>query len=145
MRLEKISQATVQQLLDGELGDRPPAPGWPHDNTAAGLGFVRNGGTSYLILDDDDRIAGECGTKAPPDDVGMVEIGYGLAAPSRGKGLGRQAVAELVDRLASMPDVAVIEAEVHESNTPSRRVVEGLGFDLVEGPVVGFLRYRLRP
>jgi GNAT superfamily N-acetyltransferase len=143
VKLELVDLPTVTALLAGDLGDRVAAPGWPHSGTAPGLGFVRSGGTSYLVLDDDGRLVGECGTKAPPDDEGMVEIGYGLAAPSRGRGIGRRAVAELVSRLAAMPEVHVIEAEVHVTNTPSRRIVQGLGFSQDSGPTLGFLRYRL--
>ena len=89
---------------------------------------------------DEGRIAGECGTKTAPRD-GVVEIGYGLAAPSRGRGLGSAAVGELVDWLVARRDVKAIEAEIHESNAPSRRVVERLGFTVSAGPVDGYLRY----
>jgi RimJ/RimL family protein N-acetyltransferase len=133
----------VDALIRGEAGGRPTAPGWPHDDTSAGLGFVRTGGSGFLILDDEGRVTGECGTKSPPDDAGVVEIGYGLAAPSRGRGLGSRAVAALVDWLAALPEVRTIEAEIHVSNEPSRRLVERLGFVADSGDTNGYLRYRL--
>jgi RimJ/RimL family protein N-acetyltransferase len=133
----------VEALSRGDAGGRPTAPGWPHDDTEAGFSFVRTGGTQFLILDDEGRIAGECGTKSPPNDAGIVEIGYGLAAPSRGRGLGSLAVAELVAWLAAQPAVKVIEAEVHVSNEPSRRIVEKLGFIPDDADSAGYLRYRL--
>jgi RimJ/RimL family protein N-acetyltransferase len=133
----------VEALSRGDAGGRPTAPGWPHDDTSAGFSFVRTGGTQFLIIDDDGRIAGECGTKAPPDDSGTVEIGYGLAGPSRGHGLGSRAVAELVGWLVGQPEVRTIEAEIHVSNEPSRRIVEKLGFVPDTGDSGGYLRYRL--
>lgn len=123
--------------------DRELAPGWPHEDTAAALSFVVTGGTQFLVLDDAGRIAGECGTKTPPRPDGSVEIGYGLAARSRGKGLGTRAVAELIDWLQSQADVEVVEAEVHVSNAASRRIVERLGFSPVGPADRGYLRYEM--
>ena len=141
MSLVPVTAAEISSLLTGSAGDRMVAPGWPHENSAAGLGFVHSGGWQFLIVDPEGRIAGECGTKTAPRD-GVVEIGYGLAAPSRGRGLGIAAVGELVDWLVERGDVSAIEAEIHESNIPSRRVVERLGFTVSGGPDDGYLRYR---
>jgi RimJ/RimL family protein N-acetyltransferase len=137
-----VAADMVDALSQGIVDDHDVAPGWPHDDTAIGLSHVRSGGAGFLIVDDDGRVAGECGTKTPPRPDGSVEIGYGLAAPSRGRGLGSRAVAELVEWLRDQPDVAVIEAEVHVSNTASRRIVERLGFVPDGGPDQGFVRYR---
>jgi RimJ/RimL family protein N-acetyltransferase len=143
VRLEPLDTATVHALLAGDLAGRETAPGWPHDDTGAGLSFVDHGGTAWLVIDDDGRIAGECGTKAPPDADGMVEIGYGLAAGSRGRGLGSAAVAALVERLTSEPGVRRIEAEVHAHNIASQRVIERAGLVTLGTPSAGYLRYRL--
>lgn len=121
--------------------DLDPAPGWPHDDTADGLAFAAHGAWTWLILDDDDRIVGECGVKGPPGDDGVVEIGYGLAGPARGRGLGGRAVAALVGELAGRTDVRVIEAEVAPDNIASRRVVERLGFTVVQ-TLPDAVRYR---
>jgi RimJ/RimL family protein N-acetyltransferase len=143
VRLEPVDAATVQALLAGDLGGREIAPGWPHENTRAGLSFVNHGGLALLIIDDDGRVAGECGTKAPPDDDGMVEIGYGLAPRSRGQGLGTAAVAALVELLRADPSVRRIEAEVHAHNIASQRVIERQGLVRADTATAGYLRYRL--
>jgi ribosomal-protein-alanine N-acetyltransferase len=140
--LVPVDADTVDALSKGDAGGRAIAPGWPHDDTAAALSFVRTGGTQFLVLDDDGRVAGECGTKTPPRPDGSVEIGYGLAAPSRGRGLGSRAVAELVSWLDGLPEVKVIRAEVHVSNTASRQIVERLGFVPEGPPAQGYLQYR---
>jgi RimJ/RimL family protein N-acetyltransferase len=142
LRLVEIGAAEADALARGDTGSWPIAPGWPHLDTVAGLGFARSGGMQFVVIDDDGRLAGECGTKTPPRD-GVVEIGYGLAAPSRGRGLGGQAVAALVELLRERPDVSVVEAEIHVSNTASRRIVERLGFEAAGPAVQGYLRYRL--
>jgi RimJ/RimL family protein N-acetyltransferase len=143
VKLEPVDIATVQALLAGDMGGRDIAPGWPHADTGAGLSFVQHGGEGFLVIDDDGRVAGECGTKAPPDADGMVEIGYGLAAGSRGRGLGTAAVAALVDRLRAEPPVRRIEAEVHAHNIASLRVIERQGLVRLDNPSTGYLRYRL--
>jgi RimJ/RimL family protein N-acetyltransferase len=143
VRLEPIGAATVTALLAGDTGGREIAPGWPHENSAAGLSFINRGGLALLVIDDDGRVAGECGTKAPPDADGMVEIGYGLAARSRGQGLGTAAVAALVERLRADPSVRRIEAEVHAHNIASQRVIERQGLVRVDAAFAGYLRYRL--
>ncbi|MGN6473777.1 MAG: GNAT family N-acetyltransferase [Mycobacteriales bacterium] len=140
--LVPVAAEEVDALTRGDAGGRPTAPGWPHDDTAAGLSFIRTGGTQFLVVDEAGRIAGECGTKTGIRPDGSVEIGYGLAPHSRGHGLGGSAVAELVAWLEAQPDVRVIEAEVHVSNTPSRRIVEHLGFHADGPPDQGYLRYR---
>src|SRR4051794_11593299 len=77
--------------LDRLTGGRPVGRGWPHADTGAGLAFTTTGGWTWLIIDGNGCVVGECGTKAAPRD-GVVEIGYGLAAPSRGAGVGTRAV-----------------------------------------------------
>jgi ribosomal-protein-alanine N-acetyltransferase len=72
------------------------------------------------------------GTFGPPDEHGRVEIGYGLAAPYRGRGIGSEAVRAMVDWLAAQPDVRVVTASVEVGNEPSRRLLARLGFDLVD-------------
>jgi RimJ/RimL family protein N-acetyltransferase len=127
--------------FDGALPDLPTAPGWPHQDTADALAFAAVGGWTWLILDDDGRICGECGTKAAPDEDGRVEIGYGLAGPSRGRGLGTGAVATLLELLAVEPGVGVVLAETSPDNVASRRLLERLGFTLSDAGA-GYVTYR---
>jgi RimJ/RimL family protein N-acetyltransferase len=132
--LAPLDLAGRDALRGGDLGGFDAAPGWPHEDTEPGISFLDSGGLVFLIVDDDGRIAGECGTKSAPGPDGIVEISYGLAAPSRGRGLGGAAVAALVSQLSSDPAVRAIEAEVHVGNVASWRLLERLGFTLTGTP-----------
>jgi GNAT superfamily N-acetyltransferase len=122
-------------------GGRTAGRGWPHADTGAGLAFTAAGGSTWLIADADDAVVGECGTKLPPQ-AGVVEIGYGLAGPSRGRGLGTRAVGALVDWLAAQPDIDRVLAFVAMDNLASRRLLERLGFvvDHLAGSEVVYAR-----
>jgi GNAT superfamily N-acetyltransferase len=128
--------------LDRLTAGRAVGRGWPHADTGAGLAFAAAGGWTWLIVDGEGRIVGECGTKAPPHD-GAVEIGYGLAAPSRGDGLGTRAVDTMLRWLASRPDVDSVIADVAVGNTPSRKLLERLGFTASggDGAEMRFVRH----
>ena len=124
------SGATFDDIVDGYAGHRT-ASGWPHADTADALAFAGPGSVTWLVLDAGGAIVGEAGTKAGPDAGGAVEIGYGLAGPTRGRGLGTQAVSALIDWLGTEPDVQRIVAHVEPTNVASRRLLERLGFTVV--------------
>ncbi len=83
---------------------------------------------------------GDCGTLGPPDADGRLEIGYGLAAPFRGRGLGIEMVRAMADWLAAQEFVRVLTASVEVGNEPSRRLLERLGFRL-DGEADGHWQY----
>lgn len=127
--LVPVAAERVTAMLAGDLDGRVAGRGWPHDDTPHALAFaVEYDGLTWLIVDRDDLVVGELGTKAPPDPSGRVEIGYGLAAPSRGRGLGTRAVTALVSWLRDQPEISVIEARVEPTNTPSVSLLRRQGF-----------------
>ena len=129
----------ARALLEGGDPGLDLAPGYPHADTADGLRmWVEHGGPDwsegggwFVTLAEDGRVIGDCGTFGPPDEDGRVEIGYGLAAPFRGRGLGTEAVRALVDWLGRQPEVRTVTASVEVGNEPSRRLLATLGFALV--------------
>jgi RimJ/RimL family protein N-acetyltransferase len=140
--LVELDRAARAAALCGDLAGRTAAPGWPHEDTEPGLSFLDSGGLAFLVIDDDGRVAGECGTKTAPDPDGVVEIGYGLGLRSRGQGLGTTAVAALLETLAAR-GVTAVEAEVHARNIASWRLLERLGFHATGEEHSGYRRYRL--
>ncbi|MET0458229.1 MAG: GNAT family N-acetyltransferase [Ilumatobacteraceae bacterium] len=64
------------------------------------------------------------------DDDGLVAtIGYSLATADQGRGLAREAVAAVVDRLFEDLGVHRVEATLDPANIASARLVEDLGFE----------------
>jgi RimJ/RimL family protein N-acetyltransferase len=88
-------------------------------------------------------LCGSVGFKGPPDDAGMVEIGYSLLPRYRHAGLASEMVGGLVRWASGHPMVASIEAETTPDNLPSIRVLERNGFEPVgKGMELGTVRFR---
>ena len=140
VRLVPIAAAQIGPVLAGDLAGLPRSPtgemlragrGWPHDDTPHALAFTEVGGLTWLVVDETGAIIGELGTKGPATAAGVVEIGYGLAAPSRGQGLGSAAVRALVALLEGRPEITTLAADVALDNLASQRLLERLGFACV--------------
>ena len=132
---QTIDQARA--LLEGSDTGLDLGPGYPHADTGDALRmWVEHGGPDdggwFVTLAEDGRVVGDCGTAGPPDEQGRQEIGYGLAAPFRGQGLGTEAVRVMADWLAALPEVRALTADVEVGNEASRRLLERLGFRLVD-------------
>ena len=83
----------------------------------------------YLIIHRTDAIlVGACGFKGPPDDDGVVEIGYGIAPAYRGQGLTTEAAAALSDLAISRPEVTGVRAHTYPEPNASTRILTKCGF-----------------
>jgi RimJ/RimL family protein N-acetyltransferase len=128
--------AEARALLAGEDPGLPLAEGYPHADTADALRMFAEHGEDdadsgwFVTLADDGRVIGDCGTAGWIDEAGHVEIGYGLAAPFRGRGYGTEAVRALADWVGAQEGVRVVTADVEVGNEPSRRLLVTLGFSL---------------
>jgi [ribosomal protein S5]-alanine N-acetyltransferase len=88
--------------------------------------------TFWLVVDKASKtIVAELGFKGPPFDGGRVEIGYGTMPPMQGKGYMTEAVKGILQWASARKDVSVVLAETNADNTPSIRVVEKSGFELM--------------
>ena len=129
--LEPLSQETARAVVDDEPDGLVRGEGWPHADTLDALGMVAEHGSEAWVVLEDGVVVGDAGTHGPPDDGGDVEIGYGLAEPSRGRGLSSEFVPALAQALLARPEVRrVVAREVLAGNTPSRRALERAGFRL---------------
>ena len=146
LALVPVTSALARAILSGDLSGVTAARGWPHADTLDALrpvaGTEGAEGTFLVVLDG--TVVGECGWFGPPGPDGEVEIGYGLAAPSRGRGLGTAAVRLLLDWLGEQPDVRRVVARTEATNAASRALLTRLGFavDAADGAEV---RYALTP
>lgn len=138
LRLEPVTVPTARAILAGDLSvlaaaGLTAAEGWPHEDTADGLGMiVKTGQTLSWLVVAGGAVIGDCGLHGGPDgpvdEAGRVEIGYGLAAPSRGQGYGSEVVAAITEWLLARPGVRQVRACTLTDNAPSRRVLEKAGF-----------------
>ncbi len=112
--------------------DLRAAPGWPHVDSGDALRplaeYGSSGDTGTWLVVVDGEVIGDCGWFGPPDDAGVVEIGYGLAARSRGRGFGTEAVGVLAAWVEQQPGVRLVTAEVLPGNEASLRLLARLGF-----------------
>ena len=137
LRLEPLTMETARAILAGDLSGLAAAglaaaDGWPHEDTADGLaGAVKAGYPAGWLITVGGTVIGDCGTHGPVDAAGCVEIGYGLAAPSRGQGYGSEAVAAVTEWLLRYPGVRQVRAHTLTDNMSSRRVLEKAGFTYV--------------
>ena len=136
LRLEPLTVETARAILAGDLSGLPAgltaADGWPHEDTADGLGMaVKTEHPPGWLVTVGGTVIGDIGTHGPVDGAGRVEIGYGLAAPSRGQGYGSEAVAAVTEWLLSQPGVRQVRAHTLTDNAPSRRVLEKAAFTYV--------------
>jgi RimJ/RimL family protein N-acetyltransferase len=140
--LRPVSAAAAAALVAGDFSQIQPGEGWPHEDSLDGLRMVASGNGLGWLITLGDVVVGECGTHGPPDRAGVVEIGYGLAAPYRGRGYGGQTVRALAGWLLGQPGITGVRAHTDPANVPSRRSLESAGFRL-DGVVRGQCRYLL--
>ena len=57
-----------------------------------------------------------------------AEIGYGVTRMARGRGVGTRQVRLLAEIVFSLTPIRKLIALVHEQNTPSRKLLENVGF-----------------
>jgi len=100
--------------------------------------------TWYAVRIDNDYpiLCGGVGFKGPPDERGMVEIGYSVLPEFQGQGLATEAVAGIVQWAKQQPEVREIEAETNTDNEASIRVLEKNSFVCAgAGPEPNTLRF----
>lgn len=125
-----VTPEAAAAVIAGDLSALAAADGWPHEDTRDGLGGVAHGSEAWFVTLDG-TVIGDCGTHGPADEHGEIEIGYGIAAPVRGRGFGNEIAAGLADHLAARPEIRRIVAnDVLADNVPSRRALENAGFHI---------------
>lgn len=79
--LVPFPEDVVQTILAGESPAISKAPDWPQERTIFGLRMANEKGhpTGWMVVIDD-TVVGDCGIHGAPDQNGLIEIGYGLAA-----------------------------------------------------------------
>jgi ribosomal-protein-alanine N-acetyltransferase len=73
-------------------------------------------------------VVGHAGYHGPPDEHGMVEVGYSVDPAYRRRGYARAALAELLARAEREPAVRTVRASIRPANLASRALVAQYGF-----------------
>jgi [ribosomal protein S5]-alanine N-acetyltransferase len=88
-------------------------------------------------------LCGSAGFKGPPDEDGMIEIGYSMLPAHQRSGFATEMVETLMQWAFAHPGVRCIEAETTVDNVASIRVLERTGFRRIDTDEdTGSLRYR---
>ena len=141
--------AGTKALAAAEIGDRAKfaellgvlvPETWPPDNLRDALGYLHGlyrehpeweGWLAwYAVRIDNDCpiLCGSIGFKGPPDERGIVEIGYSVLPEFQGQGLATEMVSAIVQWAKNQPLVRRIEAETNINNKASIRVLEKNNF-----------------
>ena len=75
------------------------------------------------------EIVGSISFHAPPDEVGMIEIGFGICEPCRNQGFGKEALLGMWTWVIDQPGVTTLRYTVSATNTPSMAIINSLGFE----------------
>jgi RimJ/RimL family protein N-acetyltransferase len=87
------------------------------------------GWVTGVIWDEQKQVAvGRAGYHGPPDDSGMVEIGYAVDPAYRRRGYARAALEALLQRAAHEPQVTVVRVTISPDNTASYALTSQYGF-----------------
>jgi RimJ/RimL family protein N-acetyltransferase len=126
----------MYHFIAGKLAERPRDAGW--------YGWV-------AVHDAANEIIGDGGFHGPPDDVGMVEIGYSVMPAWERRGLASEMAVALVGWAMGDAEVTAIRAETLAGNAPSQAILRRIGFaesgrydDPEDGPVIVWLLPRER-
>jgi ribosomal-protein-alanine N-acetyltransferase len=84
-----------------------------------------------LVDQESQSVIGTAGFKGPPDEAGMVEIGYGMAPSFQGHGFATEAAAALVEFAFDDGRVRLVRAHTLPTNNASTRVLEKCGFKFI--------------
>jgi ribosomal-protein-alanine N-acetyltransferase len=76
----------------------------------------------------DGAVVGAAGFHGPPDDAGMVEVGYSTDPAHRRRGFARAMLTELLRWAATEPAVTTVRASISPDNAASLATIAGFGF-----------------
>jgi [ribosomal protein S5]-alanine N-acetyltransferase len=80
------------------------------------------------VSEPDGAVVGHAGFHGPPDEEGMVEVGYSVDPAFRRRGYARAMLAELLRRCAADERVTTVRASISPENLASLGTIAGFGF-----------------
>ncbi|MDP9270376.1 MAG: GNAT family N-acetyltransferase [Chloroflexota bacterium] len=142
--LPSLSAERIEALLAGDVATVGQAtaavysPEWLEDNAGhltrrarqmRGDPAIRRWLVRPIVLREGDHaVIGTINFHGPPDERGMLEVGYSLLPDFRGRGYAIEAVRALLGWAGSDPVVRVFRASVSPDNERSLHLIGKLGF-----------------
>lgn len=81
-----------------------------------------------VVTRSEPEMVGRIGFHGPPDDNGVVEIGYKIDAAHRRRGFAFEAAERMIEAVGQLAHVSAVRASIAPGNEPSLRIAERLGF-----------------
>jgi RimJ/RimL family protein N-acetyltransferase len=144
VEIVQLSAAALHAIAEGDLAAAnraAPVPLTPHfiDPEEVGTWRMRSRQVETdpvsadwitgVIWDVERGMAvGRAGYHGPPDDEGMVEVGYSVDPAHRRQGYARAALEALLERAVREPAVRTVRASISPGNVASLRLVAQYGF-----------------
>ena len=102
---------------------------WRRRSAQAGRDPASAAWVTGVIWDEQQQVAvGRAGYHGPPDEAGMVEIGYAVDPAYRRRGYARAALEALLRRAAREPDVRTVRVTIAPGNDASNALAAQYGF-----------------
>ena len=96
------------------------------ENPDVNVWFIR-----WIVLRETKEVVGSISFHAPPDETGMIEIGFGVCEPCRNQGFGKEALLGMWKWVIDQPGVSTLRYTVSASNAPPMAIINSLGFTRV--------------
>lgn len=139
LHTERLTLRPITAELAAAL-TAPQLNGFPRADDLSLLAGIEASGEQArgaYVVEHDGLPIGTVGAAGGLSPDGDQEIGYGLVAAARGKGLATEAVAAVCAVLEAGEGVRRLTAEVQPGNSASMRVLHRLGFVPVQGGSTG--------
>ena len=105
-------QASRWWAARAEMVERDPADTW----------------SAVRLVVRDGTVVGNVGFHGPPDEAGMVEVGYTVYAAYRRQGIARAVLGQMVAEARASAAVRVVRLSVSPDNAPSLGLTRSAGF-----------------
>ena len=133
LSLTPLDRETAQAIMDNDRTGRAWHEQFPREDDRDGVGgWLRQGdpvfGNFVIVEQASGQAVGTIGFFGPPDETGVVMVGYGLVEPARGHGYATEALRALIGYAARQPAAKRAVADTVKDNVPSQRVLDKAGF-----------------
>lgn len=111
-----------KHLIEGPSPLQFRIPRVKKDPTFAEIGLI------IAVEKNSKEIIGSAGFHDFPNEVGMIEIGFGIVPERQNLGFGKELLHGMWKMICKEPDVKILRYTVSPENAPSVHIIKNLGF-----------------